>query len=594
MRKSNYIGKRKIDINQKSFSFTHRYDQRKFKIDKLNNIKNTFQIKINNRLILSSIIFSSIFFVIAIQILQINIFHNAQYEIFSKSEEIVRPNILDRNSISLTANLPMYNIGVIPSKIQNREKFIRRAVSIYDHLSYAELNNKFQKNEFFYLKRNSSPQELQKIINIGEIGIQVEDSILRKYIHKSLFSHVIGEVDLDNIGVSGMEYSFNDIDLNSQKDTIFSSLDLRIQHIMRDEILKGMNTYDAKGGSGLIINVDNGEIISMVSLPDFDPNQSIGNKFNRNTLGVYELGSVMKTFTTAIGIEEKIFNLNTIYNVEKTIKVGSNRVSDTHSPCKQNLCSVSVEDIFVHSSNIGTIKMVRDIGTELQQNYLSNLGLLNKVNLNLPELATPIMPENWSSVSTDSIAYGYGLSISPLHLALATATVLNGGYIIEPTLLKNEKLKDYKQRIFSEDTSQMMRYLFSKVVTEGTAKSAFGYNKSLTYKPNYVFNDTYGYLVGGKTGTAQKSSSGYKRGKIATFISAFPINNPKFIVLISLDEPQPINDRESDYDTFGSTNAGWNVARISRNIIDRISPILDINTKYKLNDNEIIYNTSFN
>ena len=140
----------------------------------------------------------------------------------------------------------------------------------------------------------------------------------------------------------------------------------------------------------------------------------------------------------------------------------------------------------------------------------------------------------------------------------------------------------------------MMRYLFSKVVTEGTAKSAFGYNKSLTYKPNYAFNDTYGYLVGGKTGTAQKSSSGYKRGKIATFISAFPINKPKFIVLISLDEPQPINDRESDYDTFGLTNAGWNVARISRNIIDRISPILDINTKYKLNDNEKIYNTSFN
>ena len=189
MRKTNYSGKRKIDINQKSFSFTHRYDQKKFTIDKLNNIKNTFQIKINTRLILSSIIFSSIFFVIAIQILQINIFHNTEYKTAAASEEFMRANILDRNSISLTANLPMYNIGVRPSEIQNREKFIRRVVSIYDHLSYLELNNKFKKNKFFNLKINASPQELQKIINIGEIGIQVENSILRKYIHILLESY---------------------------------------------------------------------------------------------------------------------------------------------------------------------------------------------------------------------------------------------------------------------------------------------------------------------------------------------------------------------------------------------------------------------
>ena len=592
MKRSKYSGKRKIDINQKSFAFTHRYDQTKFNSDKLDNIKNIFQTKIHNRLILSSIIFCALFFSIAIQTLKINFIYNPKSSFYSKQEQIIRPNILDRNKISLTANLKMSNIGIRPSNIHNKKKFIKKINSIENlSLPLSKIDKAFEKN-FFYLKRNASNQDLQIVLNTGETGIEIEESYKRKYLHKSLFSHVLGEVDIDNNGISGMEKSVNKIIDNGDYDPIITSLDLRVQNIVRDEILEGMNIYNAKGGAGIILNINNGEIIAMVSLPDFDPNDSSGEKFNRNTLGLYEFGSVMKSFTTAIGLEENKFTLGTKYKIEKQIKVGKDLVSDVHSACDSESCSV--EDIFVHSSNIGTVKMVRDIGVNLQQNYLNELGLFNKIDIDIPEIARPIRPDPWRSVSTDTISYGYGLSISPLHLALATGTILNGGYLIKPTLIKNSEEKILYGQIFSESTSEMMRYLFSKVVTKGTARTAFGYNERLTYNQYYNYNTEFGYLVGGKTGTAKKSSSAYKDGRITTFISAFPINKPKYLVLISLDEPQGIDDRGGKYDTFNNKTAGWNATRVNKNIIDRIGPILDIKTKYKLDDTDLIINTLFN
>tara|TARA_X000000368_G_scaffold417727_1_gene414939 strand:+ start:1082 stop:2896 length:1815 start_codon:yes stop_codon:yes gene_type:complete len=596
--------RKKIDFNQKSFSFTHRYDQEKFKLDRLNNIKDKFQIKINNRLILSSIIFSTFFFAIAIQILHLNLFFNPNEKYFANNELVIRPNIVDRNNVSLTANLKMQNVQVFPREINDKQRFINKITKIYNDLSIEGITKRLNSTNSFYLDRNVIPQDLQRIINLGETGIVIEDSYKRKHIHKSLFSHIIGEVDNDNVGLSGLELTLDRSYNNNDDDWILvSSLDIRIQNIVRDEILNAMKIFEAKGGSGMVMNINNGEILSIVSLPDYNPNKSGNeesefleeNKFNRNTKGLYEFGSVMKTFTTAIGLEENKFKINSKYKIEKTIRVGDNIVTDSHAPCETDYCSV--EEIFRNSSNVGTIKMVRDIGIDLQKEYLSKLGLFERVNLDLTELSSPAIPDPWLQVSTDSISYGYGISISPLHLTLATATVLNGGYVIEPSLIKKEKRNDYKERIFTQDTSEKMRYLFSKVVTEGTARSAFGYNETLTYKHSYRYNYEYGYLVGGKTGTARSNTEGAydkKLGKLATFIAAFPINKPKYIVLISLDSPKPINDRENDYDTFGKTDAGWNSARVSREVIDRISPILDTKSKYKLNDSDIIINTSFN
>ena len=513
--------------------------------------------------------------------IEINLFYQPQESYSLSSEYSERGNFLDRNNISLTANLRMYDIGIKPDKIHEKNKFIKKISSLYSDISSEELSKKIESNRYFYLKRKISPQELQIIIDLGETGVEIQDSYKRIYSQRELFSHLIGKVDIDNKGVSGMEKSFNILLFDEEQGDVVSSVDTRLQHIMRDEILDAMSLYGATGGAGLIIDINNGEILSMVSLPDFDPNLKVTNDhnmFNKNTLGLYEFGSVMKTFTTAIGIEEKKFTTKTLYDVPDYIKIGKNRVKDVHRPCEEEKCSV--EDIFVHSSNVGTVQMIRDIGTNLQQSYLDELGLFDQVNIKLPELASPLLPEIWRTVNTESISYGYGLSISPLHLVYATATVLNGGYLLKPSIIKKEKEYDFGRKVLSDETSEIMRYLFSKVVSDGTAQRAFSEHTE------------FKYIVGGKTGTAKKiEGKQYANKKMTSFISAFPINKPQYLILVSLDEPKGINDDYHPYNTFGWTDAGWNAARVSRNVIDRISPILDTNSRYLPSENLII-NTS--
>ena len=572
-----YSGKKRIDINQKSFAFTHRYDEEKFYSEKNLTKASIFLTKINNRLILASLFFMAIFLVVAIKILEVNFFNINEQAAINKSYTDARGNILDRNRNPLTANLRLANIAAFPEQIYDKEEFVNNILTIFPEISEDQLKKKVNGESHFWIKRNVSNFYLQKIYDIGETGIEITPSYLRKYPHKELVSHILGDVDIDNIGIAGMEKSFN---TKLTSDVFISSIDIQIQYAVRDELLNGINRYKALGASGILMDINTGEIIAMVSLPDFNPNQPVEDiqsqrkYFNKNTLGVYEFGSVMKTFTAAIGLEENIFNLNTYYPVPKRIKVGKNSVEDVHPPCDQAQCSV--KDIFVHSSNIGTIQMVRDIGTNLQQIYLDRLGLLNRVKLNLPELGFPQQPDPWRKVNTDSISYGYGLSISPLHLTIATASVLNGGYLVEPTLEKisNSNKKDF-ERIFSKKTSDEMKYLFNQVVLEGSAKEAFK-------------NSSNRSIIGGKTGTARTMKNGsYNRDhKITSFISVFPIHEPKYILLTVIDRPRGVEE------DFYWTNAGWNAAKVNKLIIDRISPILAINNEYELNNNNLLINTS--
>ena len=572
-----YSGKKRIDINQKSFAFTHRYDEDKFYTEKNHSNTNIFLTKINNRLILSSLFFTAIFLVVAIKIIELNLFNDHQQSIFNKSYTDVRGNILDRNENPLTANLRLADIGVFPKQIYDKDKFIKSVKTIFPEISEDRLLQRVNGDSHFWIKRNVSNHYLQKVYDIGETGIAITPTYLRKYPHDELVSHVLGDVDIDNTGIAGIEKSFNQ---RLSKGEFISSIDIEIQYAVRDELLRGINKYKALGASGILMDINNGEIISMVSLPDFNPNQPVediqsqGKYFNKNTLGIYEFGSVMKTFTAAIGLEENIFNLNSMYSIPKRIKVGKNRVEDVHAPCNESKCSV--KEIFVHSSNVGTIQMIRDIGTNLQQIYLDRLGLFNKIDLNLPELAVPQQPDPWRSVNTDSISYGYGLSISPLHLTVATASILNGGYLVRPTLEKKTKHnKESLDQIFSTKTSDEMKYLFNQVVLEGSAKEAFknSANKS---------------IVGGKTGTARTIRDGvYSRDhKMTSFISVFPIHEPQYILLTVIDRPRGVEE------DFYWTNAGWNAAKVGKLIIDRIGPILAINNEYELNNNNLLINTS--
>ncbi|MDC3263372.1 penicillin-binding protein 2 [Pelagibacterales bacterium] len=572
-----YSGKKRIDINQKSFAFTHRYDEDKFYKEKNYSKTNIFLTKINNRLILSSLFFTAIFLVVAIKIIELNLFNDHQQSIFNKSYTDVRGNILDRNENPLTANLRLADIGVFPKQIYDKDKFIKSVKTVFPEISEDRLLQRVNGDSHFWIKRNVSNHYLQKVYDIGETGIAITPTYLRKYPHDELVSHILGDVDIDNTGIAGIEKSFNQ---RLSKGEFISSIDIEIQYAVRDELLRGINKYKALGASGILMDINNGEIISMVSLPDFNPNQPVediqnqGKYFNKNTLGIYEFGSVMKTFTAAIGLEENIFNLNSMYSIPKRIKVGKNRVEDVHAPCNESKCSV--KEIFVHSSNVGTIQMIRDIGTNLQQIYLDRLGLFNKIDLNLPELAVPQQPDPWRSVNTDSISYGYGLSISPLHLTVATASILNGGYLVKPTLEKKTKHnKESLDQIFSTKTSNEMKYLFNQVVLEGSAKEAFknSANKS---------------IVGGKTGTARTIKDGvYSRDhKMTSFISVFPIHEPQYILLTVIDRPRGVEE------DFYWTNAGWNAAKVGKLIIDRIGPILAINNEYKLNNNNLLINTS--
>ena len=574
-----YSGKKRIDINQKSFAFTHRYDEDKFSFEKNLTKTGIFLTKINNRLILASLFITAIFLVVAIKIIEVNLFNQNEQSIFNKSYTEARGNILDRNNNPLTANLRLANIGVFPNKIYDKNKFVNSVKIIFPELSRERLLKKINGKSHFWIKRNVSNYKLQQVYDIGETGIEITPSYLRKYPHDELVSHVLGDVDIDNIGIAGIEKSFNQKLVKNENEFI-SSIDIQIQYAVRDELLNGIKKYKALGASGILMDINSGEIISMVSLPDFNPNQPVediqseGKYFNKNTLGVYEFGSVMKTFTTAIGLEENIFNLNTKFAVPKRIKVGKNRVEDVHAACDQLECSV--KDIFVQSSNVGTIQMVRDIGTNLQQIYLDRLGLLSRININLPELASPQQPDPWRDVNRDSISYGYGLSISPLHLTVATAAVLNGGYLVKPSLEKinKEDLKVFDQ-IFSKKTSDEMKYLFNQVVLNGSAKEAFKESESKL-------------IVGGKTGTARTIKNGtYDRDhKMTSFISVFPIHEPKYVLLTVIDRPRGVEE------DFYWTNAGWNAAKVGKLIIDRIGPILAINSKYELNNSNLLINTS--
>ncbi|MDB9818361.1 penicillin-binding protein 2 [Pelagibacterales bacterium] len=574
-----YSGKKRIDINQKSFAFTHRYDEDKFSFEKNLTKTSIFLTKINNRLILASLFITAIFLVVAIKIIEVNLFNQSEQSIFNKSYTEARGNILDRNNNPLTANLRLANIGVFPNKIYDKNKFVNSVKIIFPELSRERLLKKINGKSHFWIKRNVSNYKLQQVYDIGETGIEITPSYLRKYPHDELVSHILGDVDIDNIGIAGIEKSFNQKLVKNENEFI-SSIDIQIQYAVRDELLNGIKKYKALGASGILMDINSGEIISMVSLPDFNPNQPVEDiqsevkYFNKNTLGVYEFGSVMKTFTTAIGLEENIFNLNTKFAVPKRIKVGKNRVEDVHATCDQLECSV--KDIFVQSSNVGTIQMVRDIGTNLQQIYLDRLGLLSRININLPELASPQQPDPWRDVNRDSISYGYGLSISPLHLTVATAAVLNGGYLVKPSLEKinKEDLKVFDQ-IFSKKTSDEMKYLFNQVVLNGSAKEAFKESESKL-------------IVGGKTGTARTIKNGtYDRDhKMTSFISVFPIHEPKYVLLTVIDRPRGVEE------DFYWTNAGWNAAKVGKLIIDRIGPILAINSKYELNNSNLLINTS--
>ena len=540
-----------------------------------NNIKtkNNNSIEISkNRMAFTFFLILSITAILSIKILYLSFFEKESFgNIYNKKNFLPnRIDIVDRNGEILARSVNAWAAGISPKLIKDEKKLLINLKIIFPNLNLKELEEKIARGKFFYISRRLNNLERDKLWLLAKKAVIIERKQIRIYPHNHLFSHVIGQIDEDNFGISGVEKSY-DLKLKEKNDknkNLKLSLDSNLQFLIRNELFNGINTFSAKGSAALLMNVTNGEVLSLVSLPDFNlmERKDISDTefMNKITLGVYELGSVFKTFTIAAALEKGIVDTNTEFqNLEDKIKCRDKWISE-HDELPKNL---SVEQILVRSSNIGAIKIVRKIGSENYSNFLQSLGLLGKINFDISEVGTPL-PFEWENCALETASYGHGITTTPLQLARAYAIIGNGGYAIEPTLIKNNNFQ-FQNKIISKTTSEKINKILSKVVKqkEGTANLA----------------NINGYDVGGKTGTSKKINNGeYTQKKLNTFVSIFPIKNPKYLLLILMDEPKPAPNLVYSYNGTKISNirrndSGWNSAYIAGRIIEKIGPILATN-----------------
>jgi cell division protein FtsI (penicillin-binding protein 3) len=482
------------------------------------------------------------------------------------SREKFRKSIYDRNGILISSNLTTSSLFANPKVMIDEARAAKQLAKILPELNAKELEKKFldKTKSFIWLKRNLHPKQKYEINALGIPGLQFEDEEKRIYPHGNLFSHAVGMVGQDGHGLSGLEKYLDNMgddvyDRALKEKNITTTLDIRIQNILRDELEKAAVKHQAPNAAGVVMDVNSGEILAMVSLPDYDPNlpQNLKQQtlFNNVTLGDYELGSVFKPFTLATGFDTGKINEQMIFDATNPIKIGRFQISDFHAQRRP----LSVAEILMYSSNIGTAKIGHTVGAERMQEYFKKLGFFGKLDLEINEKSTPTIPKKWSEVSLLTISFGHGVAVSPLHMCAAMSAVVNGGLYYQPTLIKRTEEQQLTKpiEVFSKRTSDRMRDLLRLVVVSGSGTHA----------------NVEGYLVGGKTGTANKVNANgrYAEDKVvSTFVGAFPMNKPKYMVMILLDDPKPSPD------TMGFKTAGWVSAPAAANVIKRIAPILKV------------------
>jgi cell division protein FtsI (penicillin-binding protein 3) len=465
-----------------------------------------------------------------------------------------RANIVDRNGEILATNLAMASLYANGKEILDAKEVAEKLCKIFPDLSYKGVHEKLKLDKsFIWLRRNLTPKQQNAVHRLGLPGIYFQREEKRIYPYGSLTSHVVGYSDIDHQGIAGLEKKFDHF-LSTQTEPLKLSLDIRIQHILRDELQKGIDEFRAKGANGIVIDANNGEIIAMVSLPDFNPHQPSKNPnaiFNTNTLGIYELGSIFKIFTVAMALDSGKIKLTDGFDTSEALKVGRFRITDISWKKRW----LSIPEIVMYSSNIGTAKLALHAGKEHLVSFLDKIGFFAPVDAELPELATPMAPTVWREANVITASYGYGVAVSPLHIVTAFAGIVNGGIVRKPTIMLNGKVQQGK-RIISEATSEKVRRLLHLTVKQGTNRKA----------------DVAGYVVGAKTGSANKQvNGGYRKDEHrASIVSAFPMTDPKYVVMISLDAPKGTKE------TFGFSTGGWTAAPVAKQVISQIAPLLGV------------------
>ena len=454
--------------------------------------------------------------------------------------------------------------------VKDKKKLLLKLKYTFPDKDFIEIEKKLNGKKFFYIEKKLIPERYQQVKLLGEKSIRMEKKITRIYPDKHLFAHVVGQIDDDNVGISGIEKSF-DKKLKDGRDKLILTLDKELQFIIRSELLNSQKIFKNVGGAGILMNINNGEILSLVSVPDFNLNSrediSNINYINRATKGVYELGSVFKSFTIAAGLNYDLISPNDIFlNLEKKLKCGGRTISEYDENLPKDL---SVEDILIYSSNIGSVKIGQIIGQEKLKEFLEKIGILGQLNFDIKEIGKPLSFK-WRECKLKTVSYGHGITTTPIQLAKGYAILANGGFDINPTLIKKKINNIKKKRILKKDVSSKLNKIFRKVVTQGTA----------------TLSDVEGYEVGGKTGTAQIVENGnYTKKKINTFASVFPSSDPKYVLVILLEDTKLSKDyvykyrnKPGSYKGTPFNTAGWTSVEIAGKIIDKIGPILA--TKY--------------
>jgi cell division protein FtsI (penicillin-binding protein 3) len=486
-----------------------------------------------------------------------------------------RPDILDRNGEILATDVKSPSLFAEPRKLIDADEAVELLTAMMPDLDAKEVRERLSsKRGFVWLKREITPKQQQEVHHLGIPGVGFLTENKRVYPNGATAAHEVGLVNIDNQGIAGIEKWLDGQGLaalhmaglasDRLQNPVDLALDLRVQFALRDELIKAREKFKAIAAAGLVLNVNTGEIVSLVSEPDFDPNNpkeaNNPTRINRLTTGVYEMGSTFKVLTLAMALDSGKATLSSSWDARAPLRFGRFAIHD-YEPMHRFL---SLPEVFTYSSNIGAARIALACGVDAHKAFLKKMGLLERLRTELPESAEPIVPKRWGDLNTATIAFGHGLSVAPLQAMMAVAATVNGGLLIPPTLLKRtpEQATKLAKRVLKPETSRDIRYLLRLNAEKGTATKA----------------NVAGYYIGGKTGTAEKVVNGhYAKHKLLTdFMAVLPADNPKFLILIMLDEPQPLKE------TYGFATAGWNAGPVAAKVITRIAPLLDLAPRFDL------------
>jgi cell division protein FtsI (penicillin-binding protein 3) len=521
----------------------------------------------SRRIYFSLVIFAGFFALIAARLVELAIVgsDNAPRVVASAETQIHRPDITDRNGEVMATDIGTASLYADARYIVDARDTAQQISTVLTDLDAGALGAKLETGKAFnWVRRDLTPRQQQAIHYLGLPGLKFRDEEKRVYPNGRTAAHVLGSVDLDNRGTAGIE-RYLDHQFAGASETnlpdfgrtgpVALSLDLRVQYALRDELATGMAEFGAKAAVGIIMDVHTGEIIALNSLPDFDPNEPVNisddARFNRATLGVYELGSVFKAVTLAAALDSGKVRIDEKFDASKPMQVGRFKIHDFHAENRW----LTTPEVFIHSSNIGTAKIALTLGREEHRDYLRRFGLLSQLDIEVPEKGTPLVPARWTDLATITASYGHGIAVTPVQVVAALAAIVNGGMKVTPTLIHREQHQT-GVRLVSENVSREMVALLRSVVVQGTGKKA----------------DVAAYPVIGKTGTAEKAiNGGYADNKLITsFISAFPANDPRYAMIVMFDEPQ------GSKATYGFATAGWNAAPVTARVVARVAPLLGL------------------